>query len=98
LLAHVVLIKQSLSRDFIYPKECDEVSLFLRELAKTLSLKQEYIYLEFAFKKKILALANQIDEFRTICRSDNLHVESERRNILSNMENLFEKLNDIQKA
>ncbi|MBI5840939.1 MAG: hypothetical protein HZB19_12635 [Chloroflexi bacterium] len=83
-------------RDFVYPGECDDVSSSLRKLAETLSLKQEYLYLEFSFTRKILALANQIDEFRKICQTGTLQVESERRNILNNMENLFEELNDIQ--
>jgi hypothetical protein len=83
------------NRDFVNPDECDEVSSSLRKLANTLSLKWEYLHLQFSLKKKLLILADRIDEFRKICPSSSSQANNERKSILENMENLLQKLNSI---
>lgn len=79
-------------RDYINPSECDGVGTALRNLANSLSLRQEQLHLEYALKKNISTLADQVEKFRKICRNGSYEVDIERKNILGKMEDIFQKL------
>jgi hypothetical protein len=83
-------------RDFVRPSECDLASSFLKNLANNLSLKQQYLHLQFSLKKRIFALVNQIDEFRKICQTETSRTDNEKKSILEKLENLLQEANDIK--
>lgn len=81
-------------RDFVTSSECGSVSSSLRHLAKTLSLREDDLYLEFSLEEKIQALADEVDRFTPICKAATPESNSKRRAILSKLENLIEELHD----
>ena len=74
--------------EFVKPKECRQVSIFLRDLANNIALEQQDLNLQLALKRSILALASQVDRFRKICEPVTTESDKERIEILAHMEKI----------
>lgn len=73
------------NRNFVNPKECDETSTILRCWADTIAENPNYMFYQFSLSPKFIGLADQIDEFRKICRSGSSVADSDRRKILKDL-------------
>jgi len=79
-------------RDFVLPKECDNVISLLKSLTGMQTFDPQSIHLQYAFEARISKLSSRIVEFRKICQAETPLSESEKKSILQDAKRLWREL------
>ncbi len=94
-LSKVSSIVDIFRREYVTPGECDQVCNHLKQIKQSLRLEQKYLHQEYALKERADKLISDVNAFRRICRAASFNTQTNRKQILSDLQRFSQDLNTV---